>query len=212
MKQTPHKRIAIFRHGETEWNRLNKFQGHSDIPLNENGFVQARRLLKPMQHFQPEIILSSDLMRAVQTAEVLASFLKVPLIQHPELREANLGEVEGLTADEIADQFGRDILDRWKSSHKDHLTHSYPGGESGESVLKRVMQILEHYLHTTPHTRIAVSCHGGVMRRMINHIYAQQSTTTSQQRFSVPISNGLLFEFEYFRDKTWNLKNQFQFV
>lgn len=72
--------IYIFRHGETDWNKERRFQGHTDIPLNQNGRQQASELALKIRKINPELILTSDLLRAKQTAEIVNDLLKVSII------------------------------------------------------------------------------------------------------------------------------------
>ncbi|MGA1689823.1 MAG: histidine phosphatase family protein, partial [Candidatus Nanopelagicaceae bacterium] len=66
------KRIVLWRHGQTDWNLQNRFQGHSDIPLNETGHAQARRAAPLLMGLRPEKIICSDLIRTQQTAAPLS--------------------------------------------------------------------------------------------------------------------------------------------
>src|SRR5690349_8413010 len=99
------KHLFIFRHGETDWNVEERFQGHLDIPLNDNGRNQARELGQKMKHFGLEAIFSSDLCRASETAQIVAQSINVPIFKDPRLREAHLGQAQGLTRTEIESQF-----------------------------------------------------------------------------------------------------------
>jgi probable phosphoglycerate mutase len=86
-----HTRIVIWRHGQTDWNIENRFQGHSDIPLNTVGHYQASHAAKVLAGMEPTAIVASDLMRAQQTAGALANLLKLDVRIDPRLRETNGG-------------------------------------------------------------------------------------------------------------------------
>src|SRR4051794_38680024 len=122
------KHIYLIRHGETDWNVQERFQGHTDIPLNENGRSQARQLIAVCRHHKIEAILSSDLSRALETAQIIAAQLEIKVFQNAGLREANLGKAQGLTHSEIEQQFGKSLIERWKSSQLTDADISYPGG------------------------------------------------------------------------------------
>jgi len=101
----------LIRHGETEWNREGRIQGTSDIPLNDAGRAQARlagvRLRELLSPDRPVILVSSDLSRARETAELIADEAGIdgPLL-YPELRERAYGEGEGLRASELEERWG----------------------------------------------------------------------------------------------------------
>ncbi|MGK5083192.1 histidine phosphatase family protein [Bdellovibrionota bacterium FG-1] len=163
--------LFIFRHGETDWNAQGRFQGHIDIPLNSRGREQARALVEKLQSKGIEAILSSDLSRAVETAQIVAAELKVPVFIDSALREAYLGAAQGMTYQEILEQFGEDITGRWRSSQPTDADVSYPGGETATQVIERVFGALERFMETqTNLVRIGVSCHGGVIRRVMQRL------------------------------------------
>lgn len=187
----PIRTLFIFRHGETDWNAAQRFQGHIDIPLNENGRDQARQLIPRLRLNQIEAILSSDLRRAVETAQIVAENLKISVYQSPGLREAHLGLAQGLTVEEIRDQFGQEVLTRWRSAHYSDADISYPGGETGAEVLNRVLKSLQSFLDENPKFRtLGIASHGGVIRRMMNHLLPPKSPP-------VPIPNGVVYEILY---------------
>ena len=109
-------RIFLIRHGETEWNKSGKFQGHSDVKLSPEGIHQAKLLAQhaPFQHV--DAIYSSDLSRAFDTAKILAvKFNVLPVKTTPELRETNFGEWEGRYISELTEEspksFGKLVTD-----------------------------------------------------------------------------------------------------
>ncbi len=187
------KHIYLIRHGETDWNAQERFQGHTDIPLNDNGRSQARQLIAVCRHHKIEAILSSDLSRAFETAQIIANQLEIRIFQDSGLREAHLGKAQGLTYAEIESQFGKSLVERWRSSHLTDADISYPGGESGNAIMLRSFGAITKFLATYPYTRIAVTTHGGVIRRIMQKLLPAGSPP-------VPIPNGvihpLLFDSE----------------
>ena len=93
-------RIVLWRHGQTDWNIQNRFQGHSDIPLNKVGEYQAAHAAKILAAMTPSKIIASDLMRAKQTAAKLSELLDLPVAIDPDLRETNGGNWEGKTGEQ----------------------------------------------------------------------------------------------------------------
>ncbi len=93
-------RLVIWRHGQTDWNIENRFQGHSDIPLNSVGHYQAEHAAKILNAMNPTRIVASDLIRAQQTAEKLSNLSNISIETDPRLRETNGGNWEGKTGEE----------------------------------------------------------------------------------------------------------------
>ena len=101
--------ILLARHGETDWNRERRFQGHADPPLNETGREQARTLAAELAGEELDAVYTSDLARANETAKIIASRLGVPVVVDAELREIDVGEWQGLTWPEAA-WLGRSVF------------------------------------------------------------------------------------------------------
>ncbi|MFN8369870.1 MAG: histidine phosphatase family protein [Bacteriovoracaceae bacterium] len=162
--------IFIFRHGETEWNRLHRFQGHTDIPLNENGKSQALVLTKQLAELRPEVILTSDLIRAVETAQIANLNLNVPTFVSKNLRECHLGEPEGLFRDEVLKKYGQDSWEIWSSNDPASFEFSFPGGEKKIDHLNRMKNHISEFCFDNPHySKIAISTHGGSLRRLVHN-------------------------------------------
>ncbi|HEY2255213.1 MAG TPA: histidine phosphatase family protein [Variovorax sp.] len=151
--------LILIRHGETDWNRELRFQGHIDVPLNDLGHEQARRLGLRMAGETVHLLLSSDLMRAQQTAAPAARQLGLEILGSVALREQNFGLVEGLRADEIRQLHPRAWED-WLEFREDH---AMPEGESPLQFHARIMEALGR-IATAHAGRIAmVVTHGGVL-------------------------------------------------
>jgi probable phosphoglycerate mutase len=151
--------IILIRHGETDWNRELRFQGHIDVPLNDTGHEQARRLGlrlagEPVQH-----LISSDLMRAQQTAAPAARQLELDVITSVALREQNFGIVEGMRADEIQSLHPRAWED-WLQFREDH---AMPEGESARQFHARIIEALGGIATAHPGQKVLVVTHGGVL-------------------------------------------------
>lgn len=183
--------LYIFRHGQTDWNAEERFQGHLDIPLNETGKRQAQDLVPVLTQSSIEAILSSDLSRAVETATIIARSLRISVFQDAGLREAHLGEAEGLTRPEIEKKLGFELVSKWKSSQISDADISYPGGETGNQVADRVFETLKKFLISHPHyLKVGVATHGGVIRRVMQRLLPPNSP-------SVPIPNAVLYSIFY---------------
>jgi broad specificity phosphatase PhoE len=184
------KWIFLFRHGETDFNREHRFQGHLDIPLNDEGRRQAALLMGPLKRLGCQEILSSDLCRAVETAQIASAPLGITIFKTAGLREAFLGYAQGLTTAEIEARFGQALAARWRSPYATDADVSYPGGETGKQVLERVLSALKSHLAATEASRIGIATHGGVIRRVVRSLM-------SEHEAPIPIPNGILYAIQW---------------
>jgi broad specificity phosphatase PhoE len=157
--------LFLFRHGETDWNREGRLQGHTDTPLNATGLAQAEALTERLRPHRLEAVVSSDLARALTTGRIVAEGLGVPLIREPGLREANIGEAEGLYWPEVKSRFGEALTERWFTDDD----AAFPGGETGLETRSRGLAALRRFVAEQPYRRIGVSTHGAMVRQLMKH-------------------------------------------
>jgi alpha-ribazole phosphatase/probable phosphoglycerate mutase len=151
----------VVRHGRTEWNDAHRFQGKSDIPLNEAGLLQAGRTAKRLSSWPVDAVYTSPLTRALQTASVIAApHHKEPIVLE-DLAEVDFGEWESRHIDSIREESG-DTLSAW---YGDPFFHMPEGSETWDSFLARVGRAVRVLLGS-PHRNIAVVSHGGVIRAL----------------------------------------------
>lgn len=150
-------KLLLTRHGETDWNAERRWQGHSDPPLNDRGREQARELAATLDAV--DVIYSSDLARARETAEILAERLDLEVRLDPRLRERSFGAWEGKTWDELEEHYA-DALSRWQAGE----THGPEDAEPYEDFSGRVESFLEDVLRKHPSERVLVVGHGGSIR------------------------------------------------
>jgi broad specificity phosphatase PhoE len=143
--------LLLVRHGETNWNAERRWQGHADVPLNERGREQARALAEQLAGESIDAIYSSDLSRARDTAEIVGARLNVPVVVDADLREIDVGAVEGLTWEEAQ------AFEGWQ-------------GEPHELHAARVLAAVNRIAERHPGERILVVTHGGSMRRVHEHL------------------------------------------
>lgn len=160
------KTFYFFRHGETDWNKQKKLQGHMDIPLNELGVAQAQELAQKLTSYKLEVIYSSDLCRASKTAELVAKANnQIDVLLTDQLREANMGDAEGMSVDEAIKKYGRNIwlnfvsLTDWQQG--------FPGGETKEQSFQRFDRFIKDLLENCPYQRIGICSHGGAIRNFL---------------------------------------------
>jgi broad specificity phosphatase PhoE len=149
--------ILLARHGETDWNREHRVQGHTDLPLNDTGRAQARALAETLAHEPLDAIYASDLSRASETARAVAEPRHLPVRTLRELREKDFGTWEGLTDEEI--------MLRFPDARRGH----WGDGETHEEMAGRVVAALETIAERHPRARVLVVSHGGPLRAVFRH-------------------------------------------
>ena len=148
--------FILIRHGETDWNVERRYQGQSDIPLNERGRRQSYELISLLAVRKPSMIYCSDLSRASETAEILSSELSVPFTRDPRLREIHLGSWEGMLLQEIQAKYSELLLLRKQDPH----IVSAPGGETLIQVQSRVLAAIEDIRKIHQNESVAIISHG----------------------------------------------------
>ena len=149
-------RLILVRHGETDWNVEGRYQGQSDVPLNKAGRLQAAEMRPQIQALLPAAIYSSDLVRARETAEILAGPLGIPVQVDPRFREIHLGEWEGLLFDEIQARYSGLL----KLRREDPAKVSAPGGETVAHVRDRVLAATKEIIEVHGDQTVVVVAHG----------------------------------------------------
>lgn len=151
--------VIFWRHGQTDYNLERRFQGQTDIPLNELGRNQAAQAASYLSKLQPDLIVSSDLSRAAATAEELASLLNVDVTRDERLRETAFGQWEGHTRAELSESWPEE-LEQWLSG----ADMNPPGGESRSESGRRVASAITDIIDGTEAQTIAIVAHGAVLR------------------------------------------------
>ena len=130
--------IYLVRHGQTEWNIKGKTQGHGNSKLTQKGIDQAKALADSISSLPIDYIYSSDLGRAVETAEIISNKFGLDVIETPALREMGFGKWEGLLIKEIQEEY-KDIYHTWRN--QPHLAE-IPGGETLQIIKERTDKFL----------------------------------------------------------------------
>jgi len=176
--------IFLARHGETEWNRVGRWQGSTDIPLSEVGRAQARHLAERLRNRDVTEVFTSDLSRARETAEIVAQALGVTRIRvDPRLRERGFGCFEGLTREECEERH----TEVWARYLADRRTVP-PGAEAQEQVVARVVAALTAVAESDLTGHVLVVSHGAAIRSFVRTI-----TGTAP----APLANTALFSVSY---------------
>lgn len=153
-------KVFLARHGETEWNRMGRFQGCRDIDLSEEGIVQAQYLSKRLNN-NFDYIYTSPLKRAVQTAEIIAAGKQIKPTIVNELREINFGEWEGLTLKEVSSNFPKEFK-YWRN---DKVEAPICGGDlSIKNASKRAKNAVVEIAAKHKGSKILIVAHGGIIK------------------------------------------------
>lgn len=161
------RRLAIWRHGRTSWNAEHRFQGQTDIELDERGQAQARRAAAMLASMQPHTIVSSDLLRTQATAAPLAELTGLDVALDPRLRETYAGEWEGKTRPELLESYG-DELRQWSV---DARMRAGVIGETRLEVADRTAAAITDAMQQVPSGGLlVVVTHGGAARAVIGRL------------------------------------------
>lgn len=170
----------LVRHGETDWNLVGRIQGSTDIPLNETGRAQALATGEKMQGRRWDVIVSSPLSRAMETASIIATAIGLPApTPIADIVERNYGEAEGMTGPELEAFYPNDT--------------PVPGRETREAVKARVIAALHVIASENQGKNVVVVAHGGVIRAVLQ-------STTGHAFFGERITNGSVHSFHHSDD------------
>jgi probable phosphoglycerate mutase len=188
--------VIVVRHGETRWNCESRFQGQSDSPLSELGERQARAVGERLATLHIDVLYSSDLGRALQTARLIAGTTGHEVVIDRRLRERNFGVFEGLTIEDIEAQHP-EVLVLWRSRDPDYMI---PGGESAGATYQRVVACLDELAARHSGKTIAVVSHGLALDAFYRHVAGIPLTAPR----TLKLLNASLNTF-YRNGKAWQL-------
>jgi probable phosphoglycerate mutase len=160
-------RFVLLRHGETHWNLESRIQGHEDSELTATGIAQARALAERMRDERFDLLVASDLGRAMSTAMHIAEATGHEVRPDPRLRERNYGECQGLTYGELDHQYP----DLFSSVREVDPDFPVPGGESRREFHDRVKAAFEALARAHTGQRVVVVSHGGVLAMLYRAVH-----------------------------------------
>jgi broad specificity phosphatase PhoE len=199
MNNVAHTELYILRHGETQWNLEKRFQGHQDSPLTENGRKQAVQLAEILSSLHFDLLVSSDLGRAIETAKILNEVLHIStFITDTLLRERDFGLLHGLTRPEAEITYPEIAKFIWTGS----ASQKAPDGESRTDVHHRAVAFLEKVKTSWNGKRILVVTHGGIVNAIVRDVL--QIPLDAERRFKLPNTALNIFSCE---QGTWFLKS-----
>jgi broad specificity phosphatase PhoE len=177
--------LLLVRHGETDWNRDRRFQGHADEPLNDAGREQARALADELVGERIDVVYTSDLVRARETAEIVAARLGADVVVRSELREIDVGDWEGLTWPEIEERHPEGA----RAWHEHG--HGWTSGETYAQLGERIIAALRRIAADHPAQRVLVVGHGGTVRT--TRAFIEGSSVADSRRRSPAVANCEVF-------------------
>ena len=163
------KTVWLIRHGATDWNAQLRWQGHIDIPLNEEGHAQAALVAQELKDRPLVGILSSDLRRAHQTAQAVAAPHALEVFTTDKLREVHVGDLEGLTTPEVIERFDPVDVARWRDERD--LDWPFPNGESKREALHRGLTAINGFVRWTDGPEVAIVCHSLILRLVVHALF-----------------------------------------
>jgi broad specificity phosphatase PhoE len=173
-------RLLLVRHGETDWNAAQRWQGHTDTPLSVLGRRQAELLRERLARESIAAAYASDLSRAWDTATIALTGRDVPLVARPGLREIHLGEWQGLTTPEIELRWPGQLARYFAAADANARP---PGGESRQEMQARVAGAILEIVAAHPEGQVLIVSHGGALRGVA--CWAIEAPTRSSNRFEV---------------------------
>lgn len=185
--------ILLVRHGETDWNKEHRLQGHIDIPLNQVGIEQALLLAKALEEESIDLAYTSDLSRAFDTANAITKNKQIPTFIDRGLRERCYGEVQGLTHTEIEEKLPENYQ-AWQTRNPDFQPKN---GESLREFFARVEQTCLRIAQTHTGKKVLIVAHGGVLDCM----YRIATNTAIHRKRRIPLLNTSLNRLHFQNDK-----------
>jgi probable phosphoglycerate mutase len=180
-------RLYLIRHGQSAGNAEGRFGGHGPTPLSDLGRRQAEMTAKALAKEGISAIYSSDLTRAVETAEPLARLLDLPIHQSPAFRERHVGVLEGLTFDESKEAYPKDyyaLVNR-------NIHHVITKGESYRHLLRRITQKVNEVLRIHQGERVAIFSHTGAICFLTLHLLGAIHRGTKQTPWLITSNCGI---------------------
>ncbi len=180
-------RLFLVRHGQSAGNAEGRFGGHGPTPLSDLGQQQAEKTARALAQEGIDAIYSSDLFRAVQTAQPLADLLKLQIHTSPAFRERHVGVLEGLTFDESKEAHPQDyyaLVNR-------NIHHVISGGESYRQLLRRITAKLFDVLRAHPGNRIAIFSHTGAICYLTLYLLGAINRNTKQTPWIITSNCGI---------------------
>ncbi|MFD1851025.1 histidine phosphatase family protein [Oceanobacillus bengalensis] len=179
-------KICFVRHGETEWNALGKIQGKTDIPLNQMGIKQAEQCAAYLNPSDFDLLISSPLKRARQTADIINNKLNLPIVEMADFAERSFGVAEGMTL---------------KERQEKYQNRNFPNEEKIEPFTDRVLSGIQNINAAYPNQSVLLVAHGAVIMTILHNLSNGEIAYGKTALMNACISN-----IQYTKDR-WSIKN-----
>lgn len=187
--------LVLLRHGESQWNKENRFTGFTDVDLSEQGIAEAKAAGTSLKFINFDKVFTSTLKRAYNTASLALTEAgqKKELIKHDDLRERDYGDLTGLNKDEMRKKFGEEQVHIWRRSYDVRP----PGGESLKDVVARVTPYYEAHIKPLIDAgqNVLVAAHGNTLRALL--IILGEYTPETVNNAELPTGVPLVFEYDH---------------
>ncbi len=189
------KQAVFIRHGESQWNRDNRFTGWVDVPLSPKGEEEAREAGEKLRDFRFDQAFTSVLMRAIRTLEIVLEVIgqsHIPIEKNPALNERMYGALQGLNKAETAKRYGDEQVKLWRRSYDLRP----PGGESLHDTAERVIPYYQQHIwpRLAEGKTLLVAAHGNSLRALVMHLTALSREDVLE--LNIPTGVPLLYEFD----------------
>lgn len=195
--------LVLLRHGESEWNKENKFTGFTDVDLSPTGIEEAKSAGQSLKNIKFDAVFTSTLKRAYNTASLAMTEAgqQHDFVKHDDLRERDYGDLTGLNKDEMRKKFGEEQVHIWRRSYDVQP----PNGESLKDVVDRVRPYYKANIEPLlkEGKNVLIAAHGNTLRAML--IILEENTPENINSAEIPTGVPLVFEM----DKAQKQKNYF---
>ena len=182
-------KIVLVRHGETEWNKLGRFQGHSDIPLNSRGIAQAKETASAVVPWKHSAVYASPLIRTMQVAQEISRLGGMPVIGVDGFKELSLGDLEGATGE----QWRKDWPEVFSAWREDPASMLMPNGESLSDLQDRAWNSLVELEQAHPQDDfLIIVSHNFAIRAMVGKVLGM--SLSNFHRMSLGLSSICVIE------------------
>ncbi len=178
-------KLCLVRHGQTDWNLMKKMQGQTNIPLNQTGKQQARECRDYLAEMDFDLIVSSPLSRAKETATIINEKLMLPIVEMNEFMERHFGVAEGMEFEERESRFPN---------------RQYPNEEPGEEFKERLVNGLSEIHNKYPNQSVLVVAHGAVI-----HMIFSMLDTNHDRESKIGLHNGCINHLHFIQG-IWKIK------